>query len=128
MFEFFGCVIAAVAAVAPVMKNLGEIAQGGRRLFDLASDILDRFGKKVPPAQRPVVLRQALSQAAAMPPQQFEQQLRQAVDAALPNQPEEQRKARHTLLRDRTSPRSSSVSTRPRSSACLNTRPRSSIR
>ncbi len=93
MFEFFGCVAAALAVAAPVVNNLADILVGGRKIYDFAADILGRFGKKVPPAQQQVVIRATLTQAAAMPALEFEKQMRQVVDAALPGQPTEVRQA-----------------------------------
>jgi hypothetical protein len=39
MIEFVAAVAAAIAAVAPVVKNLGEIAKGGQRMLDFADNI-----------------------------------------------------------------------------------------
>ncbi len=46
MLEFVAAVAAAIAVVAPVVKNLGEIAKGGRHMLDFADNILGRFAKK----------------------------------------------------------------------------------
>jgi ribosomal protein L7/L12 len=93
MFEFFGSVVGALGVLAPVMKNLGELVEGGRRIREFAADILDRFAKKVPPAQEQVVLRQALAQAAAMSPQDFDKKVEAIVEVELAGQSPEQRKA-----------------------------------
>src|SRR5271155_4189154 len=93
MFEFFGCVAAALAVTAPVVNNLGEILVGGRKIYDFGADILERFRKKVPPAQQQEVIRATLAQAAAMPALEFEKKTRQIVDAAIPDQPADVRQA-----------------------------------
>ena len=93
MFEFFGSVVQALAVAAPVVANLGEIAQGGQRLMDFAGRILGLFRQKVPPAQQASVTREAMSQAAAMAPEVFAQKAEQIVNQAIPDKPAEYRKA-----------------------------------
>ncbi len=83
-FEFFGSVAAALAVAAPVVKNLGDILVGGRKIYNFAADILGRFGQKVPPARQQEVILANLAQAAAMPPLEFAKRARQVVDAAIP--------------------------------------------
>ena len=99
MFEFLGAVAAALAVAAPVVKNLGEIAQGGRRVLDFAGDIWKRFRQKVPPQQQQAVLRQALAQAAAMPQAEFDKQIEQVVAKELPEQSPEDRRAAAEYLK-----------------------------
>ena len=93
MFEFFGAVAGALAIAAPVIHNLGEIAQGSRRVLDFAGAILGVFRKKVPADQQQAVIRQALTQAAAMPQTEFDQKVKEIVDRVLADQPAEQKKA-----------------------------------
>ncbi|MGL4552865.1 MAG: bifunctional serine/threonine-protein kinase/formylglycine-generating enzyme family protein, partial [Gemmataceae bacterium] len=93
MFEFFGCVAAALAVAAPVISNLGDIAQGGQRLVDFAGRILGLFGNKVPPPQQPAVARAALAQAAAMPAAEFAKKAEEIVEQAIPDKPAEYKKA-----------------------------------
>ena len=72
LFQFFGAVVATLAAGGRVVNNLGEIAEGGRRVADFAAGILDRFRKKVPPEKQQTVIREALQAAAAAPQAEFE--------------------------------------------------------
>jgi formylglycine-generating enzyme required for sulfatase activity len=99
MFEFFGAVAGALAIGAPVVRNLGEIALGGRRMLDFAGQILDCFRKKVPPEKEQAVIRLALSQAAALPQAEFDKKAEEIVGAALPGEAPEQRKAATEFLK-----------------------------
>lgn len=78
--------------MAPVLRNLGEIAQGGRRRLKLADEIWDRFNRKVPSAKQPVVLQQALAEAAAMPQAEFDRKAEEIVNIELIDQPPEMRR------------------------------------
>src|SRR5262249_47500100 len=93
MFELIGAVAAALAVAAPVVNNLGEIAQGGRRILEFAGDICNRFRKNVPPQQQPVALQQALTQAAVLPQAEFDKKVEQIVEQTLPDQSPENRRA-----------------------------------
>jgi len=93
MIEFFGAVVGALGLAAPVIRNLGEIAEGGRRVLDFAGSILDRFRRELPPERQPIVLRQALSQAAAMPPLEFDREAERLVEKMLADQTPEDRRA-----------------------------------
>jgi len=93
MFELFGAVAGALGLAAPVFRNLGEIAQGGRQVLDFAGNILGLFRKKVPPEQQQAVLAQAFAQAAAMPQAQFDKKAAEIVELELVDQPVEQKKA-----------------------------------
>jgi len=99
MFEFFGAVAGALAIAAPVMKNLGDIAQGSRRMLDFADRVLSIFQRKVPAAQQQIVIRQAMTQAAAMPPVEFEKKVQAIVDQVLADQTPEDRKAATEFLK-----------------------------
>jgi hypothetical protein len=99
MFEFFGAIAAALAVAAPVVENLGKIAQGGRHVLDFAADILGRFRKNVPAAQQQIVIVQALTQAAAMPQVEFDKKVAEIVDLVLIDQPPEQKKAATEYLK-----------------------------
>ncbi len=66
MLEFVAAVVTAIAAVAPVVKNLGEIANGGRHMLDFADNILRRFARKEPNGRQRVEVRQAVIEIAAM--------------------------------------------------------------
>jgi len=94
MFEFVAAVAAAIAAVTPVMKNLGEIAKGGRQVLEFADYILARFTKKRVNGQPPqAALRQAIVEAAAMPQVEFEKKAEQIIDVELADKPVEYRRA-----------------------------------
>ncbi len=99
MFEFFSAVAAALAIAGPVVSNLGEIAEGGKRILDFAGDIWNRFRKKVPPQQQQVVLQHALAEAAAMPQAAFDKKVEQIVLEALPDQSPEDRRAATEYLK-----------------------------
>ncbi|OWK43407.1 bifunctional serine/threonine-protein kinase/formylglycine-generating enzyme family protein [Fimbriiglobus ruber] len=92
MIEFFSAVAAGLAVAAPVAQNLGQIAQGGRRIWGLAADILDRFRARVPADQQQAVLKQALTQAATMPAAEFEKKAEEIVELVLADKPVEERK------------------------------------
>lgn len=93
MFEFFGCVASALAGVGAGVKNIGEILDGGKKVYDFAAGVLDWIGRRIPGKQQPVVIREALTQAANMPSPEFEQKMREVVEQAIPEQPQEVRKA-----------------------------------
>ena len=76
---------------APVVKNLADIAKGGRQLYDIAGNILDRFAKKLPGAKQ-VPLPQALAEIAAMPQAEFEKQVEEIVELTLADKSPEYRK------------------------------------
>ena len=76
-----------------VMNNLGQIAQGGRRVLEFAGDILDYFRKEVPADKQVAVMRQALTQAAAMPQAEFDKKAEEIVEFVLADQPPKQKKA-----------------------------------
>ncbi len=99
MFEVFGAIAAALAVAAPVVYNLGAIAQGGQHLFDFARRILAGVRKKVPAAQQDALVRQALSQAAAMPQLEFDKQAESIVEAVLADQSPEDRRAATEYLK-----------------------------
>ena len=99
MFEFFSAIAAALAVAGPVMENLGKIAQGGHRILEFADAVLDRFRKKVPPDRQQVVIRQALEQAAQMPPAEFDKAAWEIVDRALPDRSAEEKKAATEYLK-----------------------------
>ena len=81
------------------MENLGKIAQGGHRILEFADAVLDRFRKKVPPDRQQVVIRQALEQAAKMPPAEFDRAAWEIVDHALPDRSPEEKKAATEYLK-----------------------------
>ncbi len=93
MYEFVAAVAAAIAAVAPVVKNLGEIAQGGRHMLDFADNILKRFARKGSNGPQQAELRQALVRVAAMPQVEFDKKAEEIIDVELADQPPEYRKA-----------------------------------
>ncbi len=93
MLEFVAAVAAAIASVAPVMKNLGEIAKGGRQMLDFADYIYRRFVPKGSNGQHQVVLRRVLEQAAAMPQVEFDKKAEEIIDVELADKPPEYRKA-----------------------------------
>ncbi len=93
MFEFFAAVAAAIGALAPVMRNLGDIAKGGRQMLDLADNILARFAKQGSNGHHQAALRQALAEAAAMPQVEFDKKVEQVIDVELADKPAEYRKA-----------------------------------
>ena len=82
-----------------MVKNLGEIAQGGRRVYDLAAEVLGRFRKQVPEEQQQAVIRQALTQAAAMPQAEFDKKAAEIVELVLADEPPEQKKAATEYLK-----------------------------
>ena len=93
MQEFVAAVVAAIAAVAPVMKNLGEIAKGGRYMLDLADKILARFGKKGSNGKQQAELQRVVVQVAAMPQEEFDRKAESIIDVELADKPPEYRKA-----------------------------------
>jgi formylglycine-generating enzyme required for sulfatase activity len=93
MLDFVAAVAAAIAAVAPVMKNLGEIAKGGRHMLEFADNILARFARKGSNGQQQAELRQALARVAAMPQVEFDKKAEEIIDVELADQPPEYRKA-----------------------------------
>jgi eukaryotic-like serine/threonine-protein kinase len=93
MLEFVAAVAAAIASVAPVMKNLGEIAKGGRQMLDFADKILGRFARRGSNGQQQAELRQALTQVAAMPQAEFEKKAEEIIDVELVDKSPEYRKA-----------------------------------
>jgi hypothetical protein len=93
MLEFIAAVAAAIASVAPVMRNLGDIAKGGRQMLDFADHILARFFKKGSNGQQQAELRHALEQAAAMPQPEFEKKAEAIIEVELADKPPEYRKA-----------------------------------
>ena len=93
MLEFVAAVAAAIAAVAPVVKNLGEIAKGGRHMLDFADNILRRLARKGSNGHAQVELRQALTQVAAMPQVEFDKKAEEIIDVELADKPPEYRKA-----------------------------------
>jgi formylglycine-generating enzyme required for sulfatase activity len=99
MFELFGAVASVLAVAAPVVKNLADIAQGGRKLYGFAADILDRFRKQVPPDQQQVKIREALTQAAALPQAEFDKKVEEIVSLELANESPEDRKAATEYLK-----------------------------
>jgi hypothetical protein len=92
MLEFVAIVAAAIASVAPVMKNLGEIADGGRKMLDFAEQILQRFAPKGSNGRHQAELRRALEQAAAMPQPEFDKKAEEIIDVELSDKPPEYRK------------------------------------
>jgi len=99
MLELFGCVAAVLAGAAPVARNLGEIAQGGLRVLNFAGGILRHFRKQVPKDKQQAVIRQALTQAAAMPQAEFDKKAEEIVEKVLQGKPEEDRKAATEYLK-----------------------------
>jgi formylglycine-generating enzyme required for sulfatase activity len=93
MLEFIAAVAAAIGMVAPVVKNLGEIAKGGRQMLDFADHILARFAKKGSNGQQQAELRVALAQVAAMPQVEFDKKAEEIIDVELADKPPEYRKA-----------------------------------
>ena len=93
MYEFVAAVAAAIAAVAPVMKNLGEIAKGGRHMLDFADNILKRFARKGSNGKQQAELRVALAEVAAMPQVEFDKKAEEIIDVELADKPPEYRKA-----------------------------------
>ena len=93
MLEFVAAVAAAIASVAPVMRNLGDIAKGGRQMLDFADYIYRRFVPKGSNGQHQVVLRRVLEQAAAMPQVEFDKKAEEIIDVELADKPPEYRKA-----------------------------------
>jgi hypothetical protein len=93
MLEFVAAVAAAIAAVAPVMKNLGEIAKGGRQMLDFADNIYRRLARKGINGQPQVELRKAVIQVAAMPQVEFDKKAEEIIDIELADKPPEYRKA-----------------------------------
>ncbi len=99
MFELFGAVAGALGLAAPVARNLGEIAQGGRRILAFAGDIWDRFRKRVAPPEQRALIRQALTQAAAMPQAEFDKKAEEIVQLVLADQTPEDRRAAADYLK-----------------------------
>ena len=93
MLEFVAAVAASIAAVAKVVKDLGEIAKGGRHMLDFADQILKRFGGKGRNGQQQEELRRALAQVAAMPQVEFDKKAGEIIDVELADKPPEYRKA-----------------------------------
>jgi formylglycine-generating enzyme required for sulfatase activity len=93
MLEFVAAVAAAIAMVAPVVKNLGEIAKGGRQMLDFADNILARFARKGDNFKQQEELRVALAQVAAMPQVEFDKKAAEIIDVELADKPPEYRKA-----------------------------------
>ena len=93
MLEFVAAVAAAIAVVAPVMRNLGDIAKGGRQMLDLADNILARFGRQRPDGQKSPDLRVAIVQMAAMPQAAFDKAAERIIEVELADKPPEYRKA-----------------------------------
>ncbi len=89
MFEFFSCVAAAVAAAAAMVQNVRDVIGAGKKVYDLAADIVQRWNGKAPPDQRQALLRRALAQAAQTPSEQFEKEMRKVVANTAGNQPAE---------------------------------------
>ena len=93
MFELFGSVVGALGLAAGVVRNLGDIAQGGRKVLDFADNVLGLFRKKVPAAQQPAVIRQALAQVAALPPAEWDKKVEEIVELELAGKSAEEKKA-----------------------------------
>lgn len=92
MFEFFGSVASALADVGAGAKNIGEILDGGKKIYDFAAGVFDWIGRRIPGKQQPAVIRETLTQAASMPLPGFELKMRDVVEQAIPDSPPEFRK------------------------------------
>ena len=92
-FEFIGAVAGALAAAAPVLHNLGDIALGGKRIWEFADRVYEFLGKRVAPAQIQVVLQQELVQYATLPQNEFDKKVDTIVAAVLRNASPDDRKA-----------------------------------
>jgi formylglycine-generating enzyme required for sulfatase activity len=93
MFEFFGCVASALAGVSGGAKYISDVLDGGRRIYGFAAGVIERISRILPSKEQPVVIHEALSQAASMPLPEFELKMHDVVDRAIPEQPVEVRKA-----------------------------------
>ncbi|MCS6851813.1 MAG: serine/threonine protein kinase [Gemmataceae bacterium] len=98
MFEFFAAVAGALAVSGPVVKNLGELARGALDLCKLAEWVWKRVCQRVPEAQRQPVIRRALTEAASLPPQQFEQKVHEIIERELADQSPADRQAAKDYL------------------------------
>jgi len=91
MLEFLAAFAAVVGVVAPVVKNLGDIAQGGRQMLGFADQIFARFARNRPGEQVPADLRVALAEVAAIPQAEFDRKVEEIVDVELVDKPPEYR-------------------------------------
>jgi len=91
--EYVGAILGALAFGAPVVENIGKLAQGSRHVIDLADRVIGIFRRRVPQAQQSAAIAAQMTSLVALPPEKQSQFIDRIIENELADKPPEEKAA-----------------------------------